>query len=119
MAKYTLKWWLFLKTVGPKFGYFPKATKSWLIVKPDEFEEAKSAFDVTDINVTCEGRRHLGAVWAQDRIKKSTLEIKLKSGFRKSLCCPNLQCLNRKQLMQPFHLALDTNGHIFFEPYPI
>ena len=57
-----LKWWLFLKTVGPKFGYFPKATKCWLIVKPDKFEAAKSAFDGTDINVTCEGQRHLGAV---------------------------------------------------------
>ena len=44
-----------------KFGYFPKATKCWLIVKPDKFEEAKSAFDGTDINVTCDGRRHLGA----------------------------------------------------------
>ena len=32
-----LKWWLLLKTVGPKFGYFPKATKCWLIVKPDKF----------------------------------------------------------------------------------
>ena len=27
-----LKWWLFLKTVGPKFSYFPEATKCWLIV---------------------------------------------------------------------------------------
>ena len=32
------------------------------MMKPDKFEEAKSAFDWTDINVTCEGRRHLGAV---------------------------------------------------------
>ena len=40
---------LLLKTVGPKFGYFPKATKYWLIVKQDKFEEAKSAFDRTDI----------------------------------------------------------------------
>ena len=51
------KWWLFLKTVGSKFGYFPKATNCWLIVKPDKFEEAKSAFDGIDINVTCEGSR--------------------------------------------------------------
>ena len=51
-----------MKIVGPKSGYFPKATKCWLIVKPDKFEEAKSAFDGTDINVTCESRRHLGAL---------------------------------------------------------
>ena len=44
------------------FGYFPKATKCWLIVKPDKSEDPKSAFDGTDVNVTCEGRRHLGAV---------------------------------------------------------
>ena len=57
-----LKRWLFLKTVGPKFGCLPKATKCWLIVKPDKFEEVNSAFDGTDINVTSEGRTHLGAV---------------------------------------------------------
>ena len=57
-----LMWWLSLKTAGPKFRYFPKATKYWLIVKTDKFEEAKSAFDGTDINVTCEGRRHCSAV---------------------------------------------------------
>ena len=33
-----------------------------MIVKPDKFEEAKSAFDGTDINVTSEGRRRLGAL---------------------------------------------------------
>ena len=29
-----LTWWNKLNTFGPKLGYFPKANKSWLIVKP-------------------------------------------------------------------------------------
>ena len=47
--------------MGPMFGYHPNALKCWLIVKPNKYEEAMEAFQNTGINVTTEGRRHLGA----------------------------------------------------------
>ena len=36
-----LTWWNKLNTFGPKLGYFPKANKSWLIVKPEKYETTK------------------------------------------------------------------------------
>ena len=59
--KDVLKWWQSLEKMGPLFGYQPNALKCWLIVKPNKYEEAMEAFQNTGINVTTEGRRHLGA----------------------------------------------------------
>ena len=59
--KDVLKWWQSLEKMGPMFGYHPNALKCSLIVKPNKYEEAMEAFQNTGINVTTEGRRHLGA----------------------------------------------------------
>ena len=47
---------------GPAYGYFPKASKSVLIVKdPSLMEQAETTFAGVDIEITCDGQRHLGA----------------------------------------------------------
>ena len=43
------------------FGYYPKASKSHLIVKSQYLETANVVFGNTKINLTLEGTRHLGA----------------------------------------------------------
>ncbi|XP_028416582.1 uncharacterized protein LOC114540659 [Dendronephthya gigantea] len=53
-------WWDNLVTVGPKLGYYPKASKSWLVVKPEVEDEAHLIFAGTDIKITTEGRQCLG-----------------------------------------------------------
>ena len=55
-------WWSKLNTFGQKIGYFPKANKSWLIVKPGKYEAAKSIFKDTSFDITNDGKRHIGAV---------------------------------------------------------
>ena len=77
--KNLLIWWNILSTTGPKIGYFPKASKSWLIVKPEKYELAKSIFRETSINITIEGKRHLGAVIGSDEFKKSYVDEKVSS----------------------------------------
>ena len=57
-----LTWWSKLNTFGQKIGYFPKANKSWLIVKPGKYEAAKSIFKDTSFDITNDGKRHIGAV---------------------------------------------------------
>ena len=55
------KWWDILTTIGPSYGYFPNAIKSWILVKEGHISEAQSLFDGSNVNVTTEGRRLLGA----------------------------------------------------------
>lgn len=54
-------WWDSLLKLGPDFGYFPNAQKSWLLVKDDRLEEAMEIFEGSGLNVTTEGRSHLGS----------------------------------------------------------
>ncbi len=41
-----------LTKVGPDFGYFPNASKTWLIVKEGQLEKAKTTFQGTDVTTT-------------------------------------------------------------------
>ena len=54
-------WWDELTVAGPDLGYHPNAGKCWLVTKPEKEETAWSIFEETAINITTEGRKHLGA----------------------------------------------------------
>jgi hypothetical protein len=54
------QWWETLITRGPSFGYFPNASKTVLVVKPEMLPEALEIFKGTGISLT-EGSRDLGA----------------------------------------------------------
>ena len=57
------KWWDTLYNTGPKYGYFPKPSKTILILKDRQFyDEAVTLFEHTEIEITLSGERHLGAV---------------------------------------------------------
>ncbi len=58
------KWWLELQRIGPLYGYYPKPSKTWLIVKPEFYYTAKTLFP--DINVTSKGHRYLGSYIGQE-----------------------------------------------------
>ena len=45
-------WWKHLVEVGPQYGYFPNASKTWMIVKKEKFEEAQAIFEETGVDVT-------------------------------------------------------------------
>ena len=55
-------WYKHLEEEGKKFGYLVNGPKCWLIVKSQELaEEARQIFG-KEVNITTEGKRHLGAV---------------------------------------------------------
>ena len=66
--------WDKLSTSGSKYGYFPKSTKWYLIVKKSCLKDAKTIFTDTNINITADGRKHLGAVVGSDTYKVQYVE---------------------------------------------
>jgi len=75
---------------GPKYGYFPEPSKSWLIVKPKNLDLAREIFNDSQIKVTTDGRKHLGAVvgslqfrtdYMMEKITKWTHELKMLSSI--------------------------------------
>ena len=54
-------WWDHINTLGPKFGYFTNAKKTWLVTKEHCHSDTAAAFADTDVKVTSEGRPYLGA----------------------------------------------------------
>ena len=54
-------WWNQISSLGPPFGYFPNASKTWLVVKEQYLKHAQILFANTCVNVTTDGRPHLGA----------------------------------------------------------
>ena len=55
------EWWESMCTLGPRYGYFPKASKTWLITKNNFHSTAVAAFGDTDVQITTEGRPYLGS----------------------------------------------------------
>ena len=79
------KWWDSLQVHGAGYGYYPNASKTHLVVKTEHAVRARELFADTDINITTEGKRHLGAVvgsrsyteeYVAGKVEKWTEEIK-------------------------------------------
>ena len=62
MATELRKWWDTLIADGPDYGYSPKDDKCWLIRKPKKEKIVREKFKDTDMNITKEKKKHLGAV---------------------------------------------------------
>ena len=67
-----------LITEGPKYGYYPKPSKLFLIVKDYYKEYAEKMFAVSsNIKITTEGARHLDAVLGNISFKEEYLQNKV------------------------------------------
>ena len=69
-------WWKTLCILDPKFGYYPKASKPWLIVKEKAKQRAFTVFKGTTNKITTEGQRHLGAVIGSSKYKPEYVQNK-------------------------------------------
>ena len=59
-------------------GYFPKERKSSLNLKPEIYETAKGIFKDTNLNITNQGKRHLGAVVGTEEFRKEYVIMRVK-----------------------------------------
>ena len=72
-------WWDTLVANGPSLGYYPNAKKTWLVVKRQFLTEAKTAFADTEVKITTEGQRYLGAAIGSTEFKESFVAKKIES----------------------------------------
>ena len=54
-------WWDEISWLGPSYGYYAKGSKTWLVTKEEFKLEAEEVFADTSVQITIEGRLHLGA----------------------------------------------------------
>lgn len=68
------QWWDKINIIGPLYGYFPKASKSWIIVKDEKYEDATNVFMNCDVNITTEGHKYLGGTIGKNEFKISHVD---------------------------------------------
>ena len=54
------RWWDELVSLGRAFGYFVNPAKTWLVTRDTHQSPATSIFQNTGVNITVEGKPHLG-----------------------------------------------------------
>ena len=99
---------------GPKFGYFPNAVKTHLLVKPEKYEEAKVVFGDTAIQLSCEGKCYLGGAIGTDEYVKRFFRSKVEHGSKKLkrlLCLPGLSLM---PFMLQQHAVLSVAGPMLY-----
>ena len=70
-------WWDKISTSGPGFGYFPNASKTWLVTKEGLHDAAVSFFANTGVSVTSNGRPYLGAAIGSREYMAGQVESKV------------------------------------------
>ena len=95
---------------GPLLGYYPKASKSWLIVKPGHLQSAEDIFKGTGINITEEGRKHLGAVIGSVEHKQEYVQKKVDEWISSIL---RLSMIARKQPQATYCCYVKGFAHKF------
>ena len=78
-------YWSQLTSIGPKYGFFPKALKYFLIVKEDQLPNATTLFDNSNVNITVEGKKHLGGI-VESGIYKGEYVDDLVKDWNSQLC---------------------------------
>ena len=77
-------WWDSLLEHGKGFGYHPNTNETHFIVKEQFLENAKQQCAGTNVNITVQGKRHLGAAigarknteqYVSDKLRTWTLEV--------------------------------------------
>ena len=71
------RWWDHLTIIGPEYGYYPNASKTWLIVKEKCYNEAQAVFQGSGVSITKEGKRHLGAAIGAENFKEEYIKEKV------------------------------------------
>ena len=104
------KWWDEICSIGPQFGYFPNANKTWLVVKDGHSNTAEEIFAGSGVKITREGRPHLGAPLGTTAYKRKLVSSKVKEW------CTEVDTLARIANTEP-HAAYAACTHGLFSKW--
>ena len=101
-----------MREAGPPLGYYPNSKKCWLVVKPEKEGRAKEMFAGTGINITTEGRKHLGAALGSRSCLEQYLGGKVEDWVGEVTRLGEFARVSHKLVTQHSHLGLDIGGRI-------
>ncbi len=62
-------WWDSIIENGPLLGYYPRADKSWPVVKEELLTEANEIFENSNVQITTEGHKYLGGFMGSEQAR--------------------------------------------------
>ena len=71
------EWWMSLNNMEPSYGYHANPVKTWLIVKEEYISSATELFAHTGVNITMDGKRHLGAALGSQSFVERCVQCKV------------------------------------------
>ena len=69
--------WNRLREIGPDYGYYVNPSKTWLIVEEEHLSSATKPFQEEGVQITLQGRRHLGATLGSRSFTESYINSKV------------------------------------------
>ena len=106
-------YWSQLTSIGPKYGYFPKASKSYLILKEDQLPNATALFGNSNVNITVKRKRHLGAIVASDGYKRGYVDELVKD-WNSQLCMLSIVAERQPQAAYTVFVSAFKNKLSYF-----
>ena len=83
-------WWDNLQSLGPSFGYYANARKTWLITKEQHLSQARELFQDAEVNITSQGRPYLGAALGSEEFSDQFVKEKVKEWQEELILLANI-----------------------------
>ena len=78
------RWWDLLCDVGPKFGYYPNAAKTFLVAKPEREDEACTVFSGTGVTLNASGKCYLSGALGQASFEENFMKEMMADSVKRS-----------------------------------
>ncbi|CAB4006460.1 Hypothetical predicted protein [Paramuricea clavata] len=86
---------------GPLLGYYPRADKSWLIVKPDLLVAAEEIFAGADVRISTDGHKYLGGYFGSEQGKNEYIRSLLERWSNQLRVLSDMRSMSLKQPTLP------------------
>ena len=92
-----LAWWEKLNEIGPSFGYYSNAGKTWLVTKEGHLQVAQELFATHRINLTTSSHQYLGSAIGDKNFLTPFCKGRSRSGYLRFTHSLRLLLLNPMQ----------------------